>query len=149
MQPSETLSFGFPSLDDTKRLLKHVHLPIEDLTEGMLSHFIGLYVGAQLVAVGGIEPYGAIGFLRSMATAPDHQKKGYAGKVLRELEDRARRSGITHLYLLTETAENYFSHKGFMNTPRDQAPESIRNTSQFQGICPQSATFMSKPLGAT
>lgn len=58
----------------------------------------------------------------------------------------ARELGISSLYLLTTTAQGYFSNLGFAVIPREKAPEAIQRTRQFSGICPSSATFMHRPL---
>ena len=55
--------------------------------------------------------------------------------------------GVTTLYLLTNTADGLFRQLGYVDTTRTMAPDAIRATSQFSGLCPASSLLMSKPLG--
>lgn len=135
-----------PDLAATRSLLQLVHLPVEDLHEDMLASFAGIYDNGKLVALGGLEPYGAYALLRSLATHPEHRGKGLAGYIVSALEEMARSMGVTHLYLLTETAGPYFAGKGYSPASRKEAPSPIASTSQFQGLCPASALFMSRQI---
>jgi amino-acid N-acetyltransferase len=54
--------------------------------------------------------------------------------------------GIKNIFLLTETAEDYFLKKGYEFLPREQAPESIRQSSEFRHACPASAILMQKEI---
>jgi amino-acid N-acetyltransferase len=56
--------------------------------------------------------------------------------------DAARSSKLRSLYLLTTTAENYFPSFGFEVANRNDAPEPIRETTEFTTACPASATMM-------
>jgi len=51
------------------------------------------------------------------------------------------------LFLLTTTAADYFSARGFDPVDRSSAPEAIRRTREFAEICPGSAAFMRKRVG--
>jgi amino-acid N-acetyltransferase len=44
--------------------------------------------------------------------------------------------------LLTTTAEDFFARFGFRRTDRTQVPPSVRESREFQGACPTSATVM-------
>ena len=54
--------------------------------------------------------------------------------------------GVTTLYLLTNTADGLFRQLGYVDTTRTMAPDVIRATSQFSGLCPSSSVLMSKHL---
>ncbi|CAG0968732.1 partial amino-acid N-acetyltransferase, partial [Anaerolineae bacterium] len=58
----------------------------------------------------------------------------------------ARDRGVKSLYLLTMTAEAFFLRRGYARLLRENAPEAIRNTKEFSGICPLSSAFMVKNL---
>ena len=146
MRSPNTTPVRFPGIKETSALLEQVHLKGEDLTETMLSTFFGIYENELLVAVGGMEPSPPFALLRSFATNPEHQGQGHASTILNEVEHLAGEMGITHIYLLTETAEAYFARKGYEITHRNQAPQFIASTTQFKGLCPASAVFMRKHI---
>ena len=52
--------------------------------------------------------------------------------------------GIRTLYLLTLTAEVYFSAKSFETVERSVVPHGIRDTAEFRDLCPESAVCMRK-----
>jgi mannose-6-phosphate isomerase-like protein (cupin superfamily) len=59
----------------------------------------------------------------------------------------ARLLGIERLYLLTTTAERFFTRLGFQRCGRSDAPPEIQATSQFRSVCPTSAVCMARDLG--
>jgi len=88
----------------------------------------------------------AIDLLRSLAVASDTRSEGLGTALLTQLEEHARSIGITQLYLLTETAEQYFLNKGFNRISRETASENIKTTKEFSDLCPASAVLMTKLL---
>jgi amino-acid N-acetyltransferase len=54
--------------------------------------------------------------------------------------------GINWLYLLTETASEYFEAKGYERISREDAPAALSASSEFSHVCPVSAIVMKKPL---
>jgi amino-acid N-acetyltransferase len=54
----------------------------------------------------------------------------------------ARRQGITHVYLLTETAANFFPKFGFRQVDRSQVPPAVQTSIEFTTLCPASALAM-------
>ena len=54
----------------------------------------------------------------------------------------ARASGITTVVLLTTTAERYFPRFGFETIDRTAVPDAVRDSAEFRGACPASATVM-------
>ena len=138
--PDPTL---LPSICD---LLQQNELPTDDLPTQDLSLFLVEEQAGVLQAVAGLERCGEAGLVRSVATASDARGRGYAGKLVAELERMAMKQDICELFLLTETAESYFSHRDYLKIERDQAPDSIRSSRQFSALCPDSATLMHKQL---
>ena len=58
----------------------------------------------------------------------------------------AQRRDLRTLHLLTTTAEDYFSQRGFSIAPQSRAPDELQASAEFRGACPASATFMSMIL---
>jgi len=61
-------------------------------------------------------------------------------------EDFARQRGYRAIYLLTTDASEFFAARGYQRVDREQAPASVRATSQFSALCPASSILMFKPL---
>jgi amino-acid N-acetyltransferase len=47
---------------------------------------------------------------------------------------------------LTETADKYFNKKGYRAIAREQVPEQIKASSEFNHVCPVSAVVMKKGI---
>jgi amino-acid N-acetyltransferase len=58
----------------------------------------------------------------------------------------AHLQGVGELFLLTNTAEGFFSKIGFHKTIRDSVPESIKTTKEFQSLCPSTTVCMAKRI---
>jgi amino-acid N-acetyltransferase len=64
------------------------------------------------------------------------------GRLTSEALGLARERGAERVYLLTETADGYFSRFGFRPVPRPEVPEKVRGSVEFVPACPQSARAM-------
>lgn len=122
-------------------LLEESGLPL-DGAQAQLSAFLVALVDRNVLACAALEVHEDVGLLRSVAVAPLLRGKG-VGKLLvaRHLVEAAQR-GITGVYLLTTTAAEYFERLGFRREAIAGAPSALRNSAEFQGACPASATFM-------
>ncbi|MEM9386393.1 MAG: arsenic resistance N-acetyltransferase ArsN2 [Pseudomonadota bacterium] len=121
-------------------------LPTDDLDALDLSWFLMREADGAIEVVGGLEPCGHTALIRSVATAPSLRGRGLARALVLALEHSATRRGLDELYLLTETAEGFFSRLGYVTRERDLVPEPIRTSRQFSTLCPASATVMCKRL---
>jgi len=132
-------------LSDIETLLQNCALPFEDCNEH-LDCFFGVTSGDKLRAIGALQTLGSVALLRSIAVLPEDRGKGLAGIITQYLLDLARSKGIVELYLLTETAENYFTRFGFRIVDRDTVADEIKSTRQYTSLCPSSAQAMRLPL---
>jgi amino-acid N-acetyltransferase len=107
-----------------------------------LAHFLVGEQGGQLASAGGLEVYGGAALLRSVVVAPEARGKGLAKRLLADLAALAASLGIGRLYLLTTTAESYFSGLGFRRVARSRIPGQLQQSREFQGACPASASAM-------
>ena len=126
-------------------LLKEADLLTEDLPEGQ-SNFLLAKEGDELVGVAGLELFGSVGLLRSVAVSPAHQGQGIAGRMVEQLLAGADEQEVQAVYLITTTADHYFNRYGFKAVDRQQVPEAIQQTRQFSGLCPSSAVVMKRNL---
>ena len=120
-------------------------LPTADVASNLGWFYVG-YVDGEPIGGGGVEPSGSVGLLRSLVVKSSARGHGYGGALTDALEATARRDGIETLYLLTTTADQFFEARGYTETDRKEAPRSIRRTSEFEDLCPESATCMRKSL---
>ena len=135
-----------PSLPAVVALLAAARLPTEDLTEGHCESFF--FSGSSETPEGlvGLELFGDVALLRSLVVSEEQRGTGAGSRLLSHAEQHALSRGVRHLYLLTTTAEAFFSKRGYVRAERQAAPPAIRATREFAGICPASSAFMSKQL---
>ncbi len=124
-------------------LLQKTGLLTDDLPTD-LSDFLLAWDGDELVGVAGLERHAAVGLLRSVAVDPAHRHKGIATLLIDRLLTIADAAPIQPIYLITATAERYFSRHAFTPVHRDDVPDAIRKTQQFSGLCPASAVVMKR-----
>jgi amino-acid N-acetyltransferase len=84
--------------------------------------------------------------LRSVAVSAGYRGKGIANQLLDNLERFAAAKPLREIYLLTETAPEYFSNKGYQKITRAQVPAEVQQSTEFNHVCPQSAIVMKKTL---
>jgi amino-acid N-acetyltransferase len=130
-----------------ERLLTESHLPLDGVREA-LDDFVVARIGDDLVGVAGLEVCCDNALLRSVAVAPAWRSHGVGRALVTRVISDAEARGIQALYLLTTSAERYFPSFGFETTTRDEVPDDVRATAEFQGACPASATVMRRTRGA-
>ena len=135
-----------PPLAAAVALLQVAELPIEDLTDSHLEHFFMAGEPESPVGVVGLELFGRDTLLRSLVVDPRIRATGIGSRLVEHAEAYARDRGAEAIYLLTTTAEVFFSKRGYARTERSTAPESIRGTREFASLCPASSAFMVKHL---
>jgi amino-acid N-acetyltransferase len=104
----------------------------------------------RVIGVAGIEVYGdaenTLGLLRSAAVDPAWRNHGI-GRAL--TEDRlawAARHKLAAVYLLTETAADYWPRFGFARMERALAPEPLMASHEWRQGCPASAVAMVRTM---
>ena len=83
-----------------RALLAAAGLSVADLTAASRADFWGCGAGEELAGVIGLETYGAVALLRSLAVAPDWQGRGLGSALLAHAEQAARQQGGQTLYPL-------------------------------------------------
>ncbi|RME77382.1 MAG: GNAT family N-acetyltransferase [Chloroflexi bacterium] len=126
-------------------LLGHCGLP----TDGLADHWAAVLVardGEQVAGCAGLELYGQYALLRSVAVAPAYRGCGLGRQLTGQALQMARGRGVRQVYLLTETAADYFPRFGFQPVDRTAVPEAVRQSVEFTSACPQSAQAMALVL---
>jgi N-acetylglutamate synthase-like GNAT family acetyltransferase len=128
-------------------LLKSAGLPTADVGVANWFELIGYYLEGRLVAAAGFEDFAESLLLRSVVVAEEARRKGIAGSLVNALHRRAVTDQRRIAWLLTTDSAVYFSkHHGYEKVSREQAPESIKNSSQFSSLCPANAVLMCREL---
>ena len=126
-------------------LLKSNDLCIDDVPQKVASLFVG-YSDSKIVGIGGVEVYGNVGLLRSIVIKKQFRRKGLGKALVSKIIESAKGKGLRELYLLTTTAEDFFSKMGFQKIKRDAAPAAIRNTAEFGEMCAVTSILMRKKI---
>lgn len=141
---SITESIDYEAIVD---FLTRQQLPTEDLPPKTQTLFALAHDGQALVGTAAIELWQPFGLLRSLAVEASYRRQRIADELVAQLLEKAQHRGIQSVYLITTTAEAYFSKRGFEAVERVFVPPMIAQTQQFAGLCPSSAVIMkSKPL---
>lgn len=128
-------------LDQVLALLKEAGLP----TEGVKEHFENFLVAREeekIVGCVGLEDYGPSALFRSLAIAPAYRNRGLGTQLTEAILKEARRRGIKKVFLLTETAEEYFPRFGFRAITWDEADPAVKQSVQFKTCCSEKDVCM-------
>jgi amino-acid N-acetyltransferase len=137
---------GRPPRATALALLEAEGLPVSDLTDAHLEHF--LFAGSDESPTGlvGVELYGANALLRSLVIAQSARSKGLGSTLVQHIEEYAASRQVCSIYLLTTAAEAFFKRLGYERIARSRAPPAIQQTCEFASLCPASSAFMAKLL---
>ena len=132
--------------DQITGLLAECDLPYEDITPSHLAHFYLLRDGDRLAGVIGLEIFGQFALLRSLAVPAGYRKRGIGAELVGRAQEHAHSHKVEALYLLTTTAERFFSKRGYRRVERSEVPEPVQGCAEFSTLCPASAACMVKHL---
>jgi amino-acid N-acetyltransferase len=131
--------------DRVEQLLTTEQLPLQGLDEHFGSFFVA-EIDGEVAAAAGIELYEHYGLLRSVVVAASQRGQRFAERLVRERINDAARQGLCTLYLLTLTADTYFTRFGFEPLERENIPLAVKRSHEFTVACPASARAMSLTL---
>jgi amino-acid N-acetyltransferase len=121
-------------------------LPTADVREDSRPEFMVARQDRQLIGVVGLERFGDVGLLRSLAVSAEHRRSGLGIRLTRAAEERAAQAGLKSLVLLTETAAGFFERRGYQVIARAEAPAAVQTSTEFRTLCPASAVCMIRSL---
>lgn len=121
-------------------LLQRHALPLEGAQAHLENFIVAVNGKGELEGVAGLERYGEVGLLRSVAVA--ERRRGIGAALVERILELARSLGMQQVVLLTTTAADYFPRFGFQRIERSEAPAAVHASAEFQGACPASATVM-------
>jgi len=128
-------------LPDVLALLENNGLP----KDGVAEHLATVLVAREekrTVGSAALELYGRVALLRSVAVDRSFRGGGIGQRLTRSALDLAVKSEVTTVYLLTESASEFFTRFGFKPTSRSEVPPAVQRSVEFTSACPASALVM-------
>lgn len=126
---------------EIERLLSANGLPLAGVRECLPSALVARDAG-RIVGCAALELYKSGVLLRSVAVEQDWRGRGLGVELVEEALVLARSKGAASAYLLTTTAADFFPRFGFERVERAAVPDDVRQSIEFTGACPSSATAM-------
>jgi amino-acid N-acetyltransferase len=112
---------------------------------GLDQHVVSTLVardGDRIVGTAALELYGGSALLRSVAVAAELRGQGLGQALTRAALELARSRGVRTVYLLTETAAQFFPKFGFRPVSRAAVDTHVLGSTEFTTACPASALVM-------
>jgi amino-acid N-acetyltransferase len=112
-------------LNEIQRLLSQHNLPTADINENSVQFFVG-ESGCEIYGVIGLEKYDNIGLLRSLVVKESYKGQNLGLKLVNYLFEFGNRRAIQELFLLTDTAVDYFKKIGFVEIEKESTPKKLK-----------------------
>ena len=142
----EIRSAGVAELPELVELLQHSNLPVAGAKDHLSNYLVATSEG-RIVGMVGLEVYGDVGLLRSLAVAPIAKGTGVGAGLVRAILKKAEQQKLEAVYLLTTTAEGYFPRFGFERIARGDLDKRLAESEELRGACPATAVCMRLALG--
>ena len=139
-----TVSIERANVDDLSailELLARSDLPQEGLSDHLATTLVAR-ADQTVIGSAALELYSTAALLRSVAVDQAFRGQGLGRRLTQAALALAQRQGITHVYLLTETAAEFFPRFGFRPIARAQVPPAVQRSVEFTSVCPVSALVM-------
>jgi len=134
-------SAALSDLASIEALLRASNLPTAGVAEH-LGNFVVLANPPDLIGCGGIEYHEDCALIRSVAIVSHARGNDLGSAIVERLIAACRARCVRSIGLLTTSAEDYFAGFGFVPVARQDVPAPLLASSQFRGVCPQTATAM-------
>lgn len=126
-------------------LLARCGLPEAGLSERVATTLVARENG-QIIGSAALELYGEAALLRSVAVDASQRGRGLGQDLTQAGLDLARARGVGQVYLLTETAGDFFPRFGFRPITRADVTGPVTQSVEFISACPASALVMTLSL---
>jgi amino-acid N-acetyltransferase len=132
-------------LADVLSLLERHGLPSDGATRMGDALLVARQQG-DVVGAAGLELYDQSALLRSVVVDARLQGQGLGQRLTEAALRLACARNVRTVFLLTTTAGDFFPRFGFERISRNDVPESVQQSVEFQTACPASATVMRRRL---
>lgn len=100
-----------------------------ELLESEIGQFLVIERDGLLVSCAALYPFdcesnGKSGELACLVTHPDYRKSDRGERLLESIEKKARAEGLKSLFVLTTQSTHWFQERGFIDSKRDDLPQS-------------------------
>jgi len=127
-------------------LLLAAGLPVDGVDEQFGDAYAVAVCDGAVIGVEGMEVHGTSGLLRSAAVDGAWRGRHVGEALTNDRLQWARARGLHDVWLLTNTAADYFPRFGFERVDRASAPEAVRQSRQFAETICASAAAMRRAL---
>ncbi len=146
-QTTEVSMANCADLPDVLALLRQCQL-LENGVAEAIDGFCVARSSGTLVGCAGLERYGEMALLRSVAVSESARGAGLGTNLVKSVTTTARTRGLSQLFLLTTTAPAFFERLGFKAVERSAVPAAVADSWEFRVGCPQTAVVMRFELKA-
>ena len=123
-------------------LLAEVSLPADGLEDQFPRAYAVLEEDGKPVGLAGLERYGRFGLLRSVAVSPRQRGAGGGAALVSDRLAAAGADGVESVFLLTTTADRWFTRFGFHSIERAALPPEIAASPEASVACPEGAAVL-------
>ncbi|HZS35309.1 MAG TPA: UDP-N-acetylmuramate:L-alanyl-gamma-D-glutamyl-meso-diaminopimelate ligase [Polyangia bacterium] len=130
-------------LDGARELFQSTGISYPDVHEHLAELLVLRDPSRKVVGTVAMEMYDDAGLLRALATAPDRRGEGLGWMLADAALGRARRRGARRVYLMTESASDFFAEKfGFQAVERELVDATVLESTQFYSSSPKATTMV-------
>jgi len=117
-------------IEPLSRLLRKENLPPDDI-EKWIEYFLVLKDKDITVGGVGLEVWGEIGLLRSFVIAEKYRYKGFGKELYDAIILKAKKLNLHSIVLLAKGTVGFFEKAGFSYISREELPQVVKNSVQF------------------
>jgi amino-acid N-acetyltransferase len=125
--------------EGVESLLSASELPLDGLNH---TELWCIRDGDSVIGAAGLETWGDQGLLRSVVVAGRYRGSGIGKMLTESVLEAASEKGLSEVYLLTETAPDFFERFGFTHFERKNVKGDVLNSVEFKDACPETAPVM-------
>lgn len=133
-------------LEPVAALLAEAGLPGDGVEAALATGCVAVAADGRILGAAAVERHGEVGLLRSVVVAESARGTGVGHDLVCCAEAVAGDAGIRELWLLTETAADWFPRLGYEPVARDDAPPAIAASHEFRVACAASAVLMRRSV---
>jgi amino-acid N-acetyltransferase len=132
-------------LPEIRRFLGDNGLPTDGIERFLENFVVALDGNGSWIGIAGLELYGKIGLLRSVAVNKQFRGLGQGRILVDAVLGHARAKEVETVYLFTDTAEAYFKGLGFEVVGRRDIDDRLKSSPEFTEC--ETAVAMRKVIG--